>query len=183
VFTTGDQPRNVAWLALLFFDEAWHNNHHAFPPPPDTGSATYGSTPARGSSPRWSAAIWRGTSSASALHTNKPNSPTEGRSALWKEIPMAILFKKEDKVDEEDSPGRSSDWYADPYGEGARRFFDKTKGWTDQVEGVGEKPDKTGLARMDEAAESTDASSEHVDADGEPAKLSRPVDAGMLGQA
>lgn len=30
-FTTGDQSRNLAWLAPIAFGEAWHNNHHAFP--------------------------------------------------------------------------------------------------------------------------------------------------------
>jgi stearoyl-CoA desaturase (delta-9 desaturase) len=30
-FTTGDESRNLAWLAPLAFGEAWHNNHHAFP--------------------------------------------------------------------------------------------------------------------------------------------------------
>jgi stearoyl-CoA desaturase (delta-9 desaturase) len=30
-FETGDQSRNLAWLALFSFGEAWHNNHHAFP--------------------------------------------------------------------------------------------------------------------------------------------------------
>ncbi len=30
-FETGDESRNLAWLALLSFGEAWHNNHHAFP--------------------------------------------------------------------------------------------------------------------------------------------------------
>lgn len=30
-FRTGDQSRNLAWLAPLAFGEAWHNNHHAFP--------------------------------------------------------------------------------------------------------------------------------------------------------
>ncbi|MGW7077366.1 acyl-CoA desaturase [Streptomyces sp. NPDC054871] len=30
-FTTTDHSRNVAWLALPSFGEAWHNNHHAFP--------------------------------------------------------------------------------------------------------------------------------------------------------
>ena len=28
---TGDESRNLAWLALPTFGEAWHNNHHAFP--------------------------------------------------------------------------------------------------------------------------------------------------------
>jgi stearoyl-CoA desaturase (delta-9 desaturase) len=36
-FVTGDQSRNLAWLALPTFGEAWHNNHHAFPT-----SATHG---------------------------------------------------------------------------------------------------------------------------------------------
>lgn len=29
-FRTGDESRNLAWLALPTFGEAWHNNHHAF---------------------------------------------------------------------------------------------------------------------------------------------------------
>jgi stearoyl-CoA desaturase (delta-9 desaturase) len=30
-FATSDESRNVAWLALPSFGEAWHNNHHALP--------------------------------------------------------------------------------------------------------------------------------------------------------
>jgi len=30
-FATGDESRNVFWLAPLSFGESWHNNHHAFP--------------------------------------------------------------------------------------------------------------------------------------------------------
>jgi len=30
-FATDDESRNLAWLALPSFGEAWHNNHHAFP--------------------------------------------------------------------------------------------------------------------------------------------------------
>lgn len=30
-FRTEDESRNLAWLALPTFGEAWHNNHHAFP--------------------------------------------------------------------------------------------------------------------------------------------------------
>jgi stearoyl-CoA desaturase (Delta-9 desaturase) len=30
-FDTGDESRNLAWLALPALGEAWHNNHHAFP--------------------------------------------------------------------------------------------------------------------------------------------------------
>ena len=30
-FRTGDESRNLAWLAPITFGESWHNNHHAFP--------------------------------------------------------------------------------------------------------------------------------------------------------
>jgi stearoyl-CoA desaturase (delta-9 desaturase) len=30
-FETGDESRNLRWLALPSFGESWHNNHHAFP--------------------------------------------------------------------------------------------------------------------------------------------------------
>jgi stearoyl-CoA desaturase (delta-9 desaturase) len=30
-FPTGDESRNLAWLALPTLGESWHNNHHAFP--------------------------------------------------------------------------------------------------------------------------------------------------------
>jgi hypothetical protein len=30
-FATGDESRNLGWLAPIAFGEAWHNNHHAFP--------------------------------------------------------------------------------------------------------------------------------------------------------
>jgi len=30
-YETHDESRNLAWLALPTFGEAWHNNHHAFP--------------------------------------------------------------------------------------------------------------------------------------------------------
>jgi stearoyl-CoA desaturase (delta-9 desaturase) len=30
-YDTGDESRNLAWLSVLTFGEAWHNNHHAFP--------------------------------------------------------------------------------------------------------------------------------------------------------
>ncbi len=36
-FATGDESRNLAWLAPFSLGEAWHNNHHAFPT-----SATHG---------------------------------------------------------------------------------------------------------------------------------------------
>jgi len=30
-YVTEDESRNLAWLSLITFGEAWHNNHHAFP--------------------------------------------------------------------------------------------------------------------------------------------------------
>src|SRR3954453_6006333 len=30
-YETDDESRNLAWLSLITFGEAWHNNHHAFP--------------------------------------------------------------------------------------------------------------------------------------------------------
>jgi stearoyl-CoA desaturase (Delta-9 desaturase) len=30
-FKTPDESRNLAWLSIFTFGEAWHNNHHAFP--------------------------------------------------------------------------------------------------------------------------------------------------------
>jgi stearoyl-CoA desaturase (delta-9 desaturase) len=30
-FSTGDESRNLLWLALPTLGESWHNNHHAFP--------------------------------------------------------------------------------------------------------------------------------------------------------
>ena len=30
-FETGDESRNLLWLAPITFGESWHNNHHAFP--------------------------------------------------------------------------------------------------------------------------------------------------------
>lgn len=92
---------------------------------------------------------------------------------------MAFMFLKH-KVDEKRPPESSGAWYADPYGGGARRWYDDAQGWTERVEGEGQEPEKTGLARIDEAAGD---STEHVDADGTPEPLSRPVDAGMLGQS
>lgn len=55
----------------------------------------------------------------------------------------------------------AGDWYADPYGTAARRWYDDHQGWTDQVQGAGLEPDKTGVARVDEA--STYARPQHPD--------------------
>jgi stearoyl-CoA desaturase (Delta-9 desaturase) len=40
-FDTGDESRNLAWLALPTFGEAWHNNHHAFPSSARHGQARW----------------------------------------------------------------------------------------------------------------------------------------------
>jgi stearoyl-CoA desaturase (Delta-9 desaturase) len=38
-YATGDHSRNLAWLAIPTFGEAWHNNHHAFPTSASHGMA------------------------------------------------------------------------------------------------------------------------------------------------
>jgi stearoyl-CoA desaturase (delta-9 desaturase) len=40
-FSTTDESRNVAWLAVPSFGEAWHNNHHAFPRSANHGMKWY----------------------------------------------------------------------------------------------------------------------------------------------
>jgi stearoyl-CoA desaturase (delta-9 desaturase) len=44
-FATGDESRNLAWLAPLAFGEAWHNNHHAFPTSARHGLGRYQADP------------------------------------------------------------------------------------------------------------------------------------------
>jgi hypothetical protein len=70
----------------------------------------------------------------------------------------------------------SGAWYADPFGTAARRWYDHRGGWSDRVEGEGEAPDQTGVARMDEAAISQAGSVRPVDENGKLLPLSRPVD-------
>ena len=62
---------------------------------------------------------------------------------------MAFTFRK--AAPTATNSKRSGGWYADPYGAAARRWYDSVDGWTDRVEGAGLDPDKTGLARVDEA--------------------------------
>lgn len=52
-------------------------------------------------------------------------------------------------------------WYSDPYGAAARRWYEHIEGWTDRVQGAGLEPDKTGVARVDEATASSHAETEH----------------------
>ena len=44
-FDTGDESRNLAWLAPFTFGEAWHNNHHAFPTSYEHGHAAVAARP------------------------------------------------------------------------------------------------------------------------------------------
>ncbi len=88
---------------------------------------------------------------------------------------MAVT-SRERKIHEAQSPQRSGRWYPDPYGTAARRWYEEATGWSDRVEGAGQAPDKTGLARMDEAAVAPLDWPRHVDADGTLTPLSRPVD-------
>ncbi len=78
---------------------------------------------------------------------------------------MAFRFRK-DKGQEKQPLERPGDWYPDPYGHAARRWFDVARGWTDRVEGPGQPPDKTGLPGVDEAAATSNRLTAHVDADG-----------------
>jgi hypothetical protein len=88
---------------------------------------------------------------------------------------MALTFRRH-KVHKTESREHSGGWYADPYGAGARRWYDNISGWSDRVQGAGQAPDRTGLARMDEAAVTPDGSRRPVDEHGTPLPLSRAVD-------
>jgi stearoyl-CoA desaturase (Delta-9 desaturase) len=46
-FNTGDESRNLAWLAPFTFGEAWHNNHHAFPTSYEHGMRRWQIDPSR----------------------------------------------------------------------------------------------------------------------------------------
>jgi hypothetical protein len=90
---------------------------------------------------------------------------------------MAFRFRS-GKVREAVSPAEpAGGWYADPYGTAARRWYDPVHGWSaDRVQEAGHAPDKTGLARMDEAAVAPDHAPRLLDEDGKPLPLSRHVD-------
>jgi hypothetical protein len=74
-------------------------------------------------------------------------------------------------------------WYADPYGAAARRWYDKSGGWSNRVQGAGQTPDKTGLVRMDEAAVAPSHAPRSLDGAGKPLPLSRPVDPKYMADA
>ena len=46
-FRTGDESRNLFWLAPFTFGEAWHNNHHAFPTSYEHGMRRWQLDPSR----------------------------------------------------------------------------------------------------------------------------------------
>jgi hypothetical protein len=77
----------------------------------------------------------------------------------------------------------SGGWYADPYGAAARRWYDKSGGWSDRVQGAGQNPDKTGLVRMDQAAVAPAHTTRPLDGAGKPVPLSRPVDPKYMADA
>ncbi len=87
------------------------------------------------------------------------------------------------EVDESRQLADSGGWFADPFGSAARRWYDNVSGWSERVEGEGQAPDKTGLARMDDAAIAREDAIRPLDADGKPAPLSRPVDPKYMANA
>ena len=95
---------------------------------------------------------------------------------------MAFTFRK-GELTEAKSRGHSAGWYPDPYGTAARRWYDDSSGWSERVDGAGQVPDKTGLARMDEAAAAPDDWTRQVDDDGTLTPLSRPVDPQYMANA
>jgi hypothetical protein len=95
---------------------------------------------------------------------------------------MALLFRKH-KVHTAEPREHSGGWYPDPYGAGARRWYDTFSGWSDRVEDVGQAPDKTGMARTDEAAVTPEGSTRPVDEGGTPVPLSREVDPKYMADA
>lgn len=95
---------------------------------------------------------------------------------------MVITFRR-GKVHEAEPSEHSGGWYPDPYGAGARRWFDNVSGWSDRVQEAGRAPDKTGVIRTDEAAIAPDHPTRPADEDGELVSLSRPVDPHYLANA
>jgi hypothetical protein len=95
---------------------------------------------------------------------------------------MIFSFRKK-KVQKAESAGHPGGWYADPFGGGARRWYDDHDGWSDRVEEAGHAPDKTGLARVDESAVTPSHAPRPTDEEGKPLPLSRPVDPKYMADA
>ena len=64
-YATGDESRNLAWLAPIAFGEAWHNNHHAFPTSARHGLGRRELDPSAWLIAALERSTWPGTSSAS----------------------------------------------------------------------------------------------------------------------
>ena len=94
---------------------------------------------------------------------------------------MVITFRR-GKAEGAKPSERSGGWYPDPYGAGARRWFDNVLGWSDRVQEAGRAPDRTGVIRTDQAA-LADHLTRSVGADGRLIPLSRPVDPQYLANA
>lgn len=105
----------------------------------------------------------------------EPVSQQHKHEGEGKEIPMAFASRG-NKVDEAEPLEPGGGWYPDPYGTAARRWYDDVTGWSDRVQEDGAPPDKTGLARTDDAAVRPDHSTRPVGEDGRPVPLSRPID-------
>jgi hypothetical protein len=80
---------------------------------------------------------------------------------------MPLRFRRAPEMTA-DLPEPSGGWYADPYGAAARRWYDSSAGWTDQVQGEGLEPDKTGMARVDDVGGSTNGGPRSPAADETP---------------
>jgi hypothetical protein len=96
---------------------------------------------------------------------------------------MTVTLHRRKVLEAVGSPEHSGRWYPDPYGTAARRWYDNISGWSEHVEKPGHAPDKTGLARIDEAAVSLHDSTQRRDADGKHVPLSRPVDPQYMANA
>ncbi|MDQ6607779.1 MAG: hypothetical protein M3Z06_14685 [Actinomycetota bacterium] len=74
------------------------------------------------------------------------------------------FWSRTDKVAKPEHDESAGGWYSDPYGHAARRWYDNVRGWSDRIEGKGQKPEKTGVQRLDDAAgePSSDGTSEPV---------------------
>jgi hypothetical protein len=75
-----------------------------------------------------------------------------GGHPRWKGVRLFGFSRTKAAQATEEDQERAGGWYSDPFGTAARRWYDNIRGWTDDVQGEGREPDKTGVARLDEAA-------------------------------
>ena len=81
-FDTRDESRNVFWLALPSFGEAWHNNHHAFPTSARHGLSRFEIDPSALVIRGLEAVGWHGTWSASAPSASRARPCQRTRAAV-----------------------------------------------------------------------------------------------------